>query len=249
MSQNHCLFLLVMCCAFVTACTDRTPAPKVVPFESAAVIRQVRLPFRPTVDGAGFESMQANAKVVVQDGRLRWFGREQSAPIELETISIGRSVRATRTPRTSGRASLSEDKVVALVHDEGVERLRGVDQGIHQTFRFEKLPRGTGPLEVRIRVGQATYTGQTVLGHHYAAQTTGFNEEPGERDRIEEVATESWCTSDNSRPPTETVPSTIFPGPTKLALPLGEATRAFTMGFLGAKETTRECLGLVELIP
>jgi MYXO-CTERM domain-containing protein len=157
------------------ACSEQGPAPgqstEAAPFQAGEVVRQVQLAFRPAPEPGAFEATLPRAHVRFERGRLQVLSRSiEPFSVEIETMSIGRNGDAA--PATG--VYLERDGHLVIPRGSAVEHLRGVEQGIHQSFRFEKPPAGTGALEVRLRMRGVAYTGETRTGHHFTSDAAGL---------------------------------------------------------------------------
>lgn len=148
------------------SCSERPPPskPASLPLEARAVVRQVQLAFRD--DAAGrFEAVTPAGPVHFAGNTLRWSG----VGAALETRLIAR----THGPAWANLEPRGQvlDGALALQRGAVTERLRGVEQGLHQTFHFQAQPEGEGDLVVRLAVDGATWTGQSPLGHHFLTRS------------------------------------------------------------------------------
>jgi len=180
--RTHGGLLLSIPAIFAVSCSERTETPSAalptreataVAFRPSDVVRQVQLAFRPAGHEGAFEAQLPDARVRFESGRLAWFARADSnrPSFSLETTFVGRA-RHAEMPSQGARIKL--DGQLAIDRGVAVEHLRGIEQGIHQTFQFTGPPPGVGNLVVRVAVHGARHTGKTTTGHHFASESIEF---------------------------------------------------------------------------
>ncbi len=69
--------------------------------------------------------------------------------------------------------AVQQDGHLTMDRGPAVEHLRNVQQGLHQSWRFEAAPPGTGDLVLRLRITGAVHTGQVRGGHMFREPVTG----------------------------------------------------------------------------
>ncbi|AKT38190.1 hypothetical protein [Chondromyces crocatus] len=207
-------FLIALLPSALAACTapettappDGTPGPDTsaptsartdAPLDLGAIMRTVRLAFRPEgdaftgrgdayrarVSSDGFEvtpirharhSAPLNAHVhTAHAPRAAAHEPPQlGAPLTLATTHITRGDHAflgAGAPRVEGDGHLAIPRGPAAV-----EHLHNTDEGLSLSYTFANPPEGQGDLTVRLRIGGQRYAGQTPLGHHYRDDATGL---------------------------------------------------------------------------
>jgi hypothetical protein len=168
------LFAFVVIVALVgngCATSDRAEPPRgALPVESGAsfgthtspsidLARRVH-PFREEAGSFQGGNLRTYEASVASSGAITVRARG-STGVTFDTISIGAaSVRAASVAVTS------EGRIVV---DRGVvsERIDGGEDGLEQAWVFGAPP-GVEDLEVRVRVGNARYVGETETGLHFA---------------------------------------------------------------------------------
>lgn len=167
------------------------------PFDVAAVVRQVRLAFRP--EGGAFVGGRPTYEVVADRAAVsiaprHWIHRDdvepevlQGAPMALETVGIARGAALPL-----GTREMTIDDEGALVIDRGIarERFLNDEEGTQQTWRFETKPEGAGDLVVRVRTSGLEYWGETADGHHFVDTDTGLGVRYGRA---------TWVSADGAR--------------------------------------------------
>ncbi len=148
------------------------------PFDVEAVIRRVHFAFRP--EGGAFSgghstyAVRAGAEGLTVATRHPEAASEASgSTLRLGTARLTRGARALGTGGAEGR--VEGDGHLALARGEGIaEHLRNGDQGVEQSWSFERAPEGEGDLRVHLPVESLAFTGETEGGLHFADARTGL---------------------------------------------------------------------------
>ncbi|HEX8698372.1 MAG TPA: Ig-like domain-containing protein, partial [Myxococcaceae bacterium] len=149
------------------------------PFDVDAVIQQVRFAYR--AEGAGWRAGYSTYEVQVGAESLSLTPIHQGAPqgqvVKGTPLTLGPAL-LTRGEQSLGtgqaQARVEEDGHLALVRGELVEHLRNGEQGVEQSWSFERAPAGQGDVLVRIPVQSLSYRGVTEGGLHFADARTGL---------------------------------------------------------------------------
>jgi hypothetical protein len=163
-------------------------ASAATPFDLAGLKRQVRLAFRPDVDGF-VGGGGAHAAHVTNDGAVSVtpFHTEPlipkqshttglldaaSAALVLETRSVARGESSTpsrvRGVRVDGKGGV-------LIERESLEEsVRNEEDGVEQSWSFSSRPRGIGDLTVRVHVSGQSFEHVTPTGIHFRDPVTGL---------------------------------------------------------------------------
>jgi hypothetical protein len=155
------------------------------PFDVNDVIHRVQRSYRETEDG--FRAIQPTYSVRGLNGRLEYAprafvtkamrdanGGSRSAPtvrgnpVAFETISIARDRELTQEAKTLA----ADDGSLRIQRGVAEERFENTDDGVEQSWTFERLPAGKGDLRIRVRVDGETYRGQSETGHHFCDLST-----------------------------------------------------------------------------
>jgi hypothetical protein len=165
--------------------------PVSAPFDVGAIIRQVHFAFRQEAGawsgghstyavrasaegltltpfhhlGAAVEPLRASApetaKVV------------KGAPLMLGAAQLERGGSALERTKALGR--VERDGHLALARAEAItEHLRNTEDGVEQSWTFDRAPSGEGELRVRIPAEGLAFTGMTEGGLHFADPRTGL---------------------------------------------------------------------------
>jgi MYXO-CTERM domain-containing protein len=146
--------------------SEEAAKPAAGALDLGAVMARVRLAWRAGAAGEWIGGGRTYG-AVASEARLQVTPRAaEKAPIAFETTAIG---RGAITPPARGAARVDEDGRLAIARGEAVEQLENTDEGVHQSFRFEREPSGSGDLVVRVRVTGAEHAGETSEGHHFRA--------------------------------------------------------------------------------
>ncbi len=171
------------------------------PFDLQKVMDQVHFAFRP--QGPGWEGGHSTYAVRVEadgfsltpyhypkdqpeaDGARRpspeQRGRRVESPsheyVKGEAVRFG-AARVARGGRVlaghEGQGRVKDSGGLALARGEVAEHFRNSQEGVEQSWSFERRPGGTGALEVRVEVESGDYLGETAGGLHFAAGPTGL---------------------------------------------------------------------------
>ncbi len=174
----------------------RQPEPAGAPFDVSAVIRQVHFAYRPEAEGwsAGHSTytVRASTEGLTLTPFQQTSVREPRAPREARKLREARTSPALEgAPLTLGPARLTrgdsapgstrkalgrveEDGHLALARGDFTEHLRNDEDGVEQSWSFDKAPSGQGDLLVRVPVKGLAYTGVTDGGLHFADARTGL---------------------------------------------------------------------------
>jgi hypothetical protein len=164
----------------------------VAPFELGAVVERVHFAFREEAGRGRFAGGHSTYAIEVdavgavvrpfhasgaQDGEGSHTSPgevREGAPLRLEVARIERG-GAALVQRGGGRARVDEDDGhLAIARGEVVEHYRNRDDGVEQSWSFERAPSGTGPLRVRVEASGLAYVGETASGLHFADAETGL---------------------------------------------------------------------------
>ncbi len=172
-------------------------------FDVGAVVRRVRLAFRPVGDGwhAGNETYAVGADtagfaitprhVLVPAARpatqvvhsLASHGAEAPGATRVPRVIDGGPVRFSTRSVTRGVRALAGGVARGSVEGGRLSIQRGsrlresvanTDDGVEQSWSFSTRPEGSGDLEVRVAVAGARFVGETDGGLHFADITTGL---------------------------------------------------------------------------
>jgi hypothetical protein len=171
------------------------------PFDVQKVMDQVHFAFRP--QGPGWEGGHSTYAVRVEaDGfsltpyhypkgqpeadearrpSPEQKGRRVESPsheyVKGEAVRFG-AARVARGGRVlaghEGQGRVKDSGGLALARGEVAEHFRNSQEGVEQSWSFERRPGGTGALEVRVEVESGQYLGETDGGLHFAAGPTGL---------------------------------------------------------------------------
>jgi hypothetical protein len=139
-----------------------------------AAIRRIHFAWSP--EGAGFEGghstygARATASgvavmPVVHEREGAKVSVVRGAPLVVDTVSIARGGELFRQEAPSGH--VEEDGYLSFKRGGSVERLRNTEEGVEQSWVFERRPEGRGDLVVRLRVSGQDYAGETPKGLHF----------------------------------------------------------------------------------
>lgn len=179
------------------------PAPPQVSasFDIRAVVRQVRLAYRPAgesfVGGHGTYGVTASkgGKVTITPYHHPWAAKEnkqrgkstrkvhrrkkpmmgsslRGAPLYLETQSVKRG--GGEISAAVRAPQVKKDGTLAFNRGGFTEHLRNSQGGVEQSWTFAKRPQGSGDLVVRIMVSGQRYLGRTAQGLHFSDPQTGL---------------------------------------------------------------------------
>ncbi|HEX8698502.1 MAG TPA: hypothetical protein VF815_06685, partial [Myxococcaceae bacterium] len=97
---------------------------------------------------------------------------ERGTPLVLGAAQVtrGSALLSTHQPR----GQVESDGHLAWVHGELTEHLRNGEQGVEQSWSFDRAPHGQGELWVRIPVQGLVHTGTSASGLHFADARTGL---------------------------------------------------------------------------
>lgn len=159
-------------------------------FDLGAVMRSVHFAYR--VDATGFvaghstytvhvsdrtmaftPTHHARAGDLAPDGRMRAPGEVVvGTPATFQTIAIERGGAAIGAAATS--TVVEGDGALAITQFGARERLHNGDDGVEQSWTFDRAPDGRGDVAVRVRVGGQRYRGETEHGLHFIDDATGL---------------------------------------------------------------------------
>jgi hypothetical protein len=110
-------------------------------------------------------------------GRSETGAPRRGAPIKIETVSIARggelySTGGSEAPKASAR--LEDDGRLLIPRGEVIEELRTTEEGVLQSWTFDRRPEGAGDLVVRLRVSGQEPTGETKAGLGFTDRHTGL---------------------------------------------------------------------------
>jgi hypothetical protein len=108
-------------------------------------------------------------------------GRRVESPsheyVKGEAVRFG-AARVARGGRVlaghEGQGRVKDSGGLALARGEVAEHFRNSQEGVEQSWSFERRPGGTGALEVRVEVESGRFLGETDGGLHFAAGPTGL---------------------------------------------------------------------------
>ncbi|MCP3145060.1 Ig-like domain-containing protein [Pyxidicoccus xibeiensis] len=172
----------------------QTPRPESAPFDVGAVIRQVHFAFRPDKEAwsgghatytvrSGAQGLTLtpyhhlrDAKAAPRPGVSGKAGAPAStlegAPLTLGTPRLTRGAR--RLGADAAKGQVEQDGHLTLARGDVTEHLRNGDDGVEQSWAFERAPAGAGDLLVEIPVEGLTYRGVTGTGLHFSDAKTGL---------------------------------------------------------------------------
>ena len=154
-------------------------------FDIADVVRNAHFAFRPIADGT-FQTRHDNYRIAVDpSGRIRFRAADPthtgadpgagnpgsslvSEEAAIETVAVHRD-GARRNSETTVEVSRGK---ISIDRGSARESLAADEVGVHQQWRFEAKPDGTGDLVVRLRVGGFLFERQTDDGLHFYDETT-----------------------------------------------------------------------------
>lgn len=186
--------LLVPFCLLATACESRVFAPAAgrsdpIEIDGKEVARAQRLRFEQKDDRLIED--QPRYRAVVDTGRLAFAPRHWTAnyapssdvqppfiegeSVILETVRLARGRHEAQIGESV--PVLGPDGEALIDRDWAVEQITNRDDGVEQSWYFERAPLGEGDLEVEVSVFGLEYAGETEHGHHF----TGAEGEPGVR--------------------------------------------------------------------
>lgn len=193
-----------------------TPRPRVsVAFDLGGIMRQVHFAFRP--DGGSWSGGHTNYEIratasdfAVTPARAEDGAGTRGAPVRFATVRVG---RAGAPGGAGSEPRVDLDGSLVIGRGEAAERLENREDGVAQSFEFERPPQGSGDLVVRIQVTGQEYAGKTAGGHHFVDPVTGLGVRYG-------LAT--WIDAEGDRVPVEvarvggglelTVPAAVLDG-------------------------------------
>lgn len=127
-------------------------------------------------DGAVTFTPHHHARIgdLAPDGRVRALGEPvEGAPATLETTAIERGGAAVATSAAS-TVGVEVDGALAIAHRGTLERLRNGEEGVEQSWTFDRVPSGHGDLAVHVHVRGQRYSGATEYGQHFVDDATGL---------------------------------------------------------------------------
>ncbi|MFP2924988.1 Ig-like domain-containing protein [Pyxidicoccus sp. 3LG] len=170
----------------------QTSRPESAPFDVGAVIRQVHFAFRPDKEAwsgghstymvrSGAEGLTLTPYHHLRDSKSEPrpgvahkasapASTLEGAPLMLGTPRLMRGERRLGTDPAKGQ--LEQDGHLALARGDVTEHLRNDEDGVEQSWAFERAPAGSGDLLVEIPVAGLTYRGVTGTGLHFADAST-----------------------------------------------------------------------------
>ncbi|MCY1075747.1 hypothetical protein [Archangium lansingense] len=153
------------------------------PFDVGAVMRQVHFAYTPESQGwrgghstyavrASAEGLTLTTAKPAGSARAHAPAREE-ATLELGRALLMRGERALGGPTSEGR--VEKDGHLALAREDGiVEHLRNAEEGVEQSWTFQRAPEGQGNLRVRIPLAGLSFSGATASGLHFADARSGL---------------------------------------------------------------------------
>ncbi|SEM33953.1 hypothetical protein SAMN05444354_11549 [Stigmatella aurantiaca] len=173
-----------------------------VPFDVQKVMDQVHFAFRPQgtawegghntysvrVDEGGFSvtpyhhprhqpeeagpQHPALARVDARQEELSLSPVMEGAPVRFGAAIVSRGGMVRSSLKAQGHVKTSG--ALGLTRGDVEELFRNDQDGVEQSWNFERQPRGTGDLEVRVPVENGRFLGETAKGLHFASGTTGL---------------------------------------------------------------------------
>lgn len=136
-------------------------------------------------EGAGFKGGQGTYEVRATVDHVEITPIEPSrsgasprgAPVRIETASIARDrelYARKATGASGGSARVEADGRLLIQRGEIVEELRSTEEGVEQSWIFDRRPEGTGELVVRLRVSGQEHAGHTKEGLRFTDPRTGL---------------------------------------------------------------------------
>jgi hypothetical protein len=179
---------------------EAIPPPEAAPFDVDAIVRQVHFAYRAEEDGwrgghATYEVKASAERLVLTpvrytqaaerpvltprarelealEGLAPSIEAERGTPLVLDAAQVTRGF--TRLSTRWPRGQVEADGHLAWVHGGLVEHLRNGEQGVEQSWSFDRAPRGQGELRVRLPVQGLVHTGTSASGLHFADARTGM---------------------------------------------------------------------------
>ncbi|MDY7229175.1 Ig-like domain-containing protein [Hyalangium rubrum] len=158
-----------------------SPEAPGTPFDLGEVIRRAHFAYRPEGNGwtAGHGTWSARATaqgLTITPRHALEPAAQASAPRILKgtPITFGAPVLSRgerQLERAAPKGTVREDGSLALTWGEVEERLENSEDGITQSLRFTREPRGEGALRLRMPVSGLGFAGETPRGAHFADET------------------------------------------------------------------------------
>lgn len=160
-------FFFVCAAALVTLCGGLRASPRFLPEGAGFKGGQGTYEVRATVDHVEITPIEPSRSGAPPRG----------APVRIETAAIARDrelYARKATGVTEGSARVEADGRLLIQRGEVVEELRSTEEGVEQSWIFDRRPEGTGELVVRLRVSGQEHTGHTKEGLRFTDPRTGL---------------------------------------------------------------------------
>lgn len=151
--------------------------PASVPFDVGAVIDRVHFAFRSVEGAQALEGGHSTYSSRVDTTGLTVAPPERSASARVEPLHLSVEGVARGSSQLAGTPSdprVAADGHAVLARGEVREMFHNRDEGVEQSWGFEREPTGDGDLVVRVRASGLAYAGETASGLHFADASTGL---------------------------------------------------------------------------
>lgn len=146
----------------------------------AAVVRRAAFAFRGehgvlAAGGATFEATISGSTIQITPRRAGTasavarppLADDRGTPLSLETTRVARGSLVLASAARPASSFLESDGTVTLTRGEVTERIANDADGVEQSWRFDRLPSGSGDLVVHVRAGGERYAASTDHGLHF----------------------------------------------------------------------------------
>jgi hypothetical protein len=147
------------------------PSSGSAPFDLLSVVHRVERAFRATKDG--FAATNQGYRVIANTNGSFAVLQRNDVSLELSTTHVGRDGVDDEASLATD-ASVDRDGVLAVRRGVATESIRLDEEGVEQSWSFDRAPSGDGDLRIVVQTSGLDYVGESASGLHFVDHATGL---------------------------------------------------------------------------